>query len=299
MARPPLNAIHMAEYQIKDFFIDESMKRQYPKNPYNVLWFINELLNKEEQQQPYWVKFKSFVLTSLANNKTIPHNMNPLKEKMIEDNLVIKRVKVIKEENNVDINSLNLATKAVRMMSVDLIIGLLELGLDPNIPDDKNLPLEVALNRKNLKIAHAYWNNNKINSLELNKYGENFAEIEIKYKQWVFFETILKEEPELIFGKNKNNELLIEKILKLFDNQKYIPTQYELEKINNGEKKYIVVVPTRIRKIIMDLMECFYQNNGELVFSNTEVKKLWIKKFNDILNEKYPEMGIKIKKNKI
>lgn len=46
MARPPKNAIHEAAYQIKDFFNDESMKRQYPKNPYNVLWFMKNLLNQ-------------------------------------------------------------------------------------------------------------------------------------------------------------------------------------------------------------------------------------------------------------
>lgn len=40
MARPVKKLIHTPEQQIKDFFIDESMKRIYPKNGYNVLWFM-------------------------------------------------------------------------------------------------------------------------------------------------------------------------------------------------------------------------------------------------------------------
>lgn len=122
---------------------------------------------------------------------------------MIEDDLVIKRVANIIELSQIDINTLGLATKGVRMKSAPLIQGLIDLGLNPNTPDEINLPLEVALNRKNLKIANLYWNHPLMNRFALNKEGENFAEIAIKYKQWKFFETILQDEPQLIFGKKK------------------------------------------------------------------------------------------------
>lgn len=301
MPRPHRNAIHEAEYQIKDFFNDESMKRLYPKNPYNVLWFMEECLKNEQLKEPGWIGFKQHVLECLKNNNNVDYRYNPLKDKMIEDELVLKRIKNIIELNPIDINSVNLATKAVRMMSERLIEGLLEMGLDPNIPDALNLPLEVALNRKNIKIANLYWNHPLMNRFALNKHGENFAEISIKYKQWKFFETILKDEPELIFGKNKEGNLNVENILSLFNAQKYIPNEEDLkikqQKEARNEKYNVLVVPQRIREIIKELMNFCDENNGSINMSNPEVKLLWKKAMYNKFQEKFPEQPEK-KKNK-
>lgn len=81
MARPPKNAIHEAAYQIKDFFNDESMARQYPKNPYNVLWFMQELIEPDQLKSPQWLSFKEYLLNCLKNNETVSPSLNPLKEK--------------------------------------------------------------------------------------------------------------------------------------------------------------------------------------------------------------------------
>lgn len=300
MARPAKKLIHTPEQQIKDFFIDESMARVYPKNGYNVLWFMEELLSKEDLKKDFWVNFKKNILDLLSRDENVSHFTNPLKEEMIKDELVIKRVKYLINTFNVDINKLGLATKAVRMMSVDLINGLLELGLDPNVPDDKNLPLEVALNRKNMKIAEAYWNHPKINRYALNKDGENFAEIAIKYKQWKFFEIILKDEPNLIFGTKPNGELNVEKIIDLFNKQKFDPTENDLEVqkrlLDRGKKYYIALVPQRTRNILMELLSYCEKNNGHLNLSNPAIKKLWIEEFYSILSDKLQEDGNKKEK---
>lgn len=237
MPRPPINAIHQAEYQIKDFFNDEAMRRLYPKNPYNVLWFIEECLTKKQQEESHWIDFKNYVLERLKNNQYVEEEKNPLKNKMIEDELVLKRVKNIIELSNVNINSLCLATKVVRMGSDRLIKGLLELGLDPNVSDNKNSPLEVALHRKNMKIANVYWNHPLMNRYTINKNGENFAEIAIQYKQWKFLEIIIRDEPELVFGRNKNGNLNVENIIRLFNQQKLTLTEKDLEM----KKKYELI----------------------------------------------------------
>lgn len=291
MARPPKGAIHEASYQIKDFFNDESMKRQYPKNPYNVLWFMEEVLSIEDLKTPYWINFKDYVFTCLKDNNTVAPNLNPLKDKMIEDSLVIKRVENIIQISSIDINTLGLATKGVRMKSAPLIEGLINLGLNPNIPDEINLPLEVALNRKNLKIANLYWNHPLMNREALNKEGENFAEISIKYKQWKFFETILQDEPQLIFGKKENGQLNVENIIALFNEQKYIPNKRDLEIKEEREaknRKYnIVLVPDRVREILKELMSFCNTHNGNVDISNPEVKNLWKEAMYNNFSEKF------------
>lgn len=301
MPRPPRNAIHEAEYQIKDFFNDESMKRLYPKNPYNVLWFMEECLSTEQLKEPGWIKFKNHILECLKDNNNIDYRCNPFKDKMIEDELVLKRIKNIIQLNPIDINSINLATKAVRIMSERLIEGLLEIGLDPNIPDALNLPLEVALNRKNIKIANLYWNHPLMNRFALNRNGENFAEISIKYKQWKFFETILKDEPELIFGKNKEGNLNVENILNLFNEQKYILNEEDLkikqQKEARNQKYNVLLVPQRVREIIKELMNFCDEKNGSINMSNPEVKLLWKQAMYNKFQEKFPEQPEK-KKNK-
>lgn len=305
MPRPPRNAIHEAEYQIKDFFNDESMKRIYPKNPYNVLWFMEECLTTEQSKQANWVFFKEHVLECLKNNKTVDYRDNPLRNKMIEDELVLKRIRNIIELTGIDINTLNLATKGVRMMSERLIEGLLEMGLDPNISDGINLPLEVALNRKNFKIANLYWNHPKMNRFVLNKEGENFAEIAINYKQWKFFEVILKDEPEIIFGKNKDGNLNLENIISLFNEQKYNPTDEDLRikklKEQKKESYHIALVPQRIREIIKELITFCESQKGKVDMSNPEIKKLWKEAMYQNFYEKFPTQPEKkkIKNTKI
>lgn len=305
MARPPKNAIHEASYQIKDFFIDESMRRLYPKNPYNVLWFMDELLSKEEIKTPHWNNFKNHVLECLKNNTIVDYKINPLKEKMIEDELVLKRVQNIIEMSSIDINTLGLATKGVRMKSAPLIEGLLKMGLDPNISDEINLPLEVALNRKNMKIANLYWNSPKINRFALNKEGESYAEIAIKYKQWKFFEIILKDEPQMIFGMNEKNKLNVEKIITLFDGNKYELSKQDIElklRAEADNRKYAAnLVPERIKKIVIELIDFCDKKNGYIDISNPIIKNLWKEKMYHSFDEKFKEKPetIKIKKLKI
>ena len=43
MATKRKSKIHDAKDEVKDFFRDESMKRIYPKNPYNVAWFLDQM----------------------------------------------------------------------------------------------------------------------------------------------------------------------------------------------------------------------------------------------------------------
>ena len=76
MARPAKKLIHTPEQQIKDFFIDESMARVYPKNGYNVLWFMEELLNKEELKKEFWINFKNNVLDLLSKDENVSHFIN-------------------------------------------------------------------------------------------------------------------------------------------------------------------------------------------------------------------------------
>lgn len=287
MARPPKNAIHEASYQIKDFFNDESMKRIYPKNPYNVLWFMEEVLNKEDMENTMWIDFKNYTLECLRKNSYVDFMKNPLKDRMIEDELVLKRIKNIIETSVVDINSLGLATKAVRMGSAPLIVGLLNMGLDPNKQDDINLPLEVALNRKNNKIAMVYWDHKKMDRFKLNKSGESYAEIAIKNKQWKFFEIILQDEPQMIYGTNEKNKLNVERLLTLFDGKQY--KSHEWDKI----------VPERIKKIIVELIEFCDQKNGYIDISNPTIKKLWKEKMYKSFNEKFQEKPGKEKVRKL
>lgn len=287
MARPPKNAIHEASYQIKDFFNDESMKRIYPKNPYNVLWFMEEVLNKENMENTMWIDFKNYTLECLRKNSYVDFMKNPLKDRMIEDELVLKRIKNIIETSVVDINSLGLATKAVRMGSAPLIVGLLNMGLDPNKQDDINLPLEVALNRKNNKIAMVYWDHKKMDRFKLNKSGESYAEIAIKNKQWKFFEIILQDEPQMIYGTNEKNKLNVERLLTLFDGKQY--KSHEWDKI----------VPERIKKIIVELIEFCDQKNGYIDISNPTIKKLWKEKMYKSFNEKFQEKPGKEKVRKL
>lgn len=289
MPRPHKNAIHEAGYQIKDFFMDDSMKRITPKNPYNVLWFMEQCLTKEQLKEENWIGFKNFVFDCLKKNENIDPRVNPFNDKMIDDELVLKRVKNIVETSKVDINSLGLATKAVRMLSSRLIEGLLDLGLDPNISDGKNLPLEVALNRRSHKIACAYWNSNLLNRFALNKEGHNFAEIAIKNKQWKFFELILQDQPELIFGKNKEGNLNVENIITLFNSQKYEPTESDLQHKQNYKSYQIVLVPQYIREILKELITFCSNQKGKVDISNPEVKKLWKQAMYKDFLEKYPE----------
>lgn len=306
MARPPKNGIHLAQYQIKDFFSDESMKRIYPKNPYNIIWFMDELLSKEDLKSKKWKDFKEYLLNCISNNKQVNNDLNPFKEELIRDDLVLKRVKNIIEISNIDINSIGLATKAVRMMSVDLINGLLELNLNPNIPDmqNQNLPIEVALNRKNLKIANTYWNHPLINRFALNKNDENYAEMAIKYKNWKFFETVIADEPELIFGKKENGKFNIENIMHLLGKQKFEPNEYDLlvkdRAKQNGSNYSIVLVPERIKKLIINLLENCYDSKIDFDLSNPHIKKMWTEYFHEKLNEDIKINSLpKIKKQKI
>lgn len=293
MPRPPKSAIHEAGYQIKDFFMDDSMKRIIPKNPYNVLWFMEQCLTKEQLKEENWVNFKNFIFNCLKNNDNVDPRVNPFVDKMIDDELVLKRVKNIIENSKVDINTLGLATKAVRMLSSRLIEGLLDLGLDPNISDGKNLPLEVALKRKSHKIACAYWNHDLLNRFTLNKEGDNFAEIAIKNKQWKFFELIIQDQPEIIFGKDKNGNLNVENIITLFNAQKYIPTESDLQYKQlfeaKNQKYHITLVPQYIREILQGLIGFCYNQQGKVDISNPEVKKLWKQAMYKDFLEKFPE----------
>lgn len=289
MPRPHKNAIHEAEYQIKDFFIDESMKGVIPKNPYNVLWFMEECLTKEQLKEENWISFKNFVFECLKRNENINYRVNPFSHKMIEDELVLKRVRNIIDTTHIDINTLGLATKAVRMLSDRLIEGLLDLGLDPNISDGKNLPLEVALNRRSYKIASLYWNSSLLNRFALNKDGYNFAEIAIKNKQWKFFELILEDQPELIFGKNKEGNLNVENIITLFNSQKYVPTQSDLQYKKDHPSYQIVLVPQYIQEILKDLITFCSNQNGKVDMSNIEVRKLWKNAMHKDFLIKFPE----------
>lgn len=305
MARPPKNAIHEASYQIKDFFNDESMRRIYPKNPYNVLWFMEQLVTPEELKNEQWTQFKNHVLFCLKNDTFVSHNLNPLRDKMLDDSLVLERIKNIIDTTSIDINTLGLATKGVRMKSAPLIKGLLDMGLNPNITDGINLPLEVALNRKSFKIAMLYWNDTHINRFALNKSGQNYAEIAIKNKQWKFFEIILEDEPQMIYGIDKNNQLNVEKLLSLFNKSKYelskedIVTK-ELALLNN--KPFIPnLVPERIQHIVIDLIQFCDEKNGSIDISSPVIKKLWKERMYQNFNEKFQEKpnSVKVKKMKI
>lgn len=301
MPRMPKSAIHTAGYQIKDFFMDDSMRRITPKNPYNVLWFMEHCLTHEQLKEKEWIGFKNFVLKCLKNNENVVPGVNPFCDKMIDDELILQRVKNIIDTSDVDINSLGLATKAVRMLSSRLIEGLLDLGLDPNVSDGKNLPLEVALNRRSYKIACAYWNSSLLNRFALNKDGHNFAEIAIKNKQWKFFELILQDQPELVFGKDKQGNLNVENIITLFNSQKYVPNEYDLRHKKDNENYQIVLVPQYIREILKDLITFCSHQQGKVDMSNREVRKLWKHSMYKDFSEKFPENieKVKVKKLKI
>lgn len=295
-----------ATNQIKDFFKDTSGTRVYPNNPHNVLWFIENTLSEQDMNSLYWQSYKKDIISCIKKNIIVEDNMNRLKNVMIEDYLVLKRIKDIVEKKCIDINSLDLATKAVRRKSDIFVEGLLNMGLNPNIENKKTqrMPLEEALKRKKTKIAMLYWNNIQLNRFALNKWGQNYAEIAVQSNNWLFFEKILNDEPSLVFGFDEKQKLNTEKLLIIFHRESYELNDKQLkqkEQKNLRNENYSVsIVPTKIKIIVIELIKYSMKHNVEMNITNESFRKLWKEAMYQNFKEKYIDKKMyKIKKTKI
>ena len=80
-------------------------------------------------------------------------------------------------------------------------------------------------------------------------------------------------------------------IIALFNEQKYIPNERDLEIKEEREaknRKYnIVLVPDRVRQILKELMSFCNTQNGNVDISNPEVKNLWKEAMYNNFSEKF------------
>lgn len=257
--------IHSAYNQMRDFFMDEYMKRLTPKNPYNIIWFIEYVFNNDKNYDNLKNDcLKAISLNQVMNTKNFSKE---LKLKLIDDESVIKRVKELKLNYDVDIDSIS--SKVVRMGSDYLVKELLKMGMNPNHVDQNGLvPIITAAKRKKIKIIKAYFDDSRTDRYVKDAEGNNLAHLCVTYKNWNFLEVIMHEEPELLLGKNNSG-------LNIFD---------KLEKVNYGDgiflnslnKKSFVSVPQKMKKIFIKVI-------NEMNVRKTEINKIYHSEINDLI----------------
>jgi hypothetical protein len=207
MARPPKLAIHDPLYQLKDFFIDESMKRIIPHNPYNVLWIIENAFDND-------IKYKNLqkeALIAIKNDGYLEGRNYPveIKNALIEDKWVIKRMQELHRDYAIDVSSV--ALKSIRIGSAALVEELLKLGLDPNYKDKEGrTTLSTCINRKRSSLLNIYFEHPKTNRYMLNDQGENVAFTCVRYGNWKFLEKIIDTEPKLLFTLSEKNHSIFD-----------------------------------------------------------------------------------------
>jgi hypothetical protein len=241
MPRPPLNSIHQPIYQLKDLFQDNSMARITPKNPYNIQWMIeNIFLKKYPQFEAELHKISNICQQCIQNNSTFEikqyfqnkiinndsDNVSMVckflkketvttipkwfQQELILDNNVIARVAQIQKEHNFNIDFLS--CKAIRMKSSFLYNALLDLGMNPNEKDATTnmLPIEIALNRKNFKIAKILLLHPKFNLFQKSFYTQkSIPMMAIENQSWKILEFIFEKEPLLFLEKDKNEKTIL------------------------------------------------------------------------------------------
>lgn len=254
MARPPKLAIHDPLYQVKDFFIDKSMRRIIPKNPYNVLWIIEHAFNNDDKYKIV----KKAAIEAIKNNEPVDHKIYPiqLKEALIDDKWVIKRVKELHRDYSVDISQV--ALKAIRIGSNEIIKELLDLGLDPNYVDSAHrTTLSTCINRKKGTILNTYFNHPKTNRYMLNDQGENVAFSCVRYNNWKFLSHIIDVEPNLLLTLSNKNQTIFDLLGEDYSGKEIFSTipvslKEQLEKIIDYmyEKKFNLTIPNKGAEVI-------------------------------------------------
>ena len=278
MARPPKLAIHDPIYQLRDFFIDESMKRVIPHNPYNVLWIIENAFNNDK-------KYKNLQKESFAaikNNDYLDSTSYPseIKNALIEDKWVIKRVQELHRDYKIDVSIV--ALKSIRIGSEALVKELLNLGLDPNYVDrDNRNTLSTCIKRKKTSLLSIFFEHPKTNRYMLNDQGENVAFTCVKYSNWKFFEKIIDTEPKLLFTLNKKNQnifdLLGQDVMgkEIFSSMP-LSLKRKLEKTleSMNENKFYFSVPEKGKEVIKFIISYNYSILQKIIPEKEKFKDL-------------------------
>lgn len=284
--------IHDPYWQMRDFFMDLSMRRLIPKNPYNVLWLL-ETQDFSKEIEKFLPNLKKVCLDCIENNQYIDSDQLPyeIKNKLIDDCLVIERVKQLKQQHNVNID--HIAAKVARLKSVYLVKELLSMGMNPNFVDKEGkFALQVTLSRKTDKLNQIFWNAKGIDRYIKNKDGENLAFLALYYRSWKFLERILKEEPQLFLEKDNLGNTFFDKVSQL-NNEKYLFDNLQAIKRD--------IVPDKMKKILGDIFVYMMNNHADIHINYINPDLQYVIK--PILNEKLElELSrneVKIKKAKI
>lgn len=297
MPKPPLKSINQPIYQLKDLFQDNSMVRLLPKNPYNIKWMIeNIFLDKYPEFKSELHKVLDICQQSIQNNSTFEikypypnkliNNNNVsmvckflkkdtiinipkwFEQELILDNNVIARVVQIQKEHNLNIDFLS--CKAIRMKSSFLYSSLLDLGMNPNAKDPSNnmLPIEIALNRKNFKIAKTLLLYPRFNLFQKSFDSQkSIPMMAVENKSWKILELIFEKEPLLFLEKDKNGKSILS----------YIDNINDGHFLFNNPTTHYIKVPERMKDFFTKLF--IFMENHNFQFSkgkNNDLNKIII-----------------------
>ena len=256
MPRPSKNYIHDPIYQIKDFFRDNDMRREIPRNPYNIQWMIeNIFISKYPEEKEHLMNILEICKLSIQENTTIIYQRTFIPSwffsEILSDENVILRVKNLQKAH--DLNLDFLACKAVRMKSDILYLSLLDLGMNPNAEDKKNhnIPIQIAFNRKCFKIAKALFLHPKFDRYQKTFHQQkSIPMLAIQTHAWQLLEFIFEKEPLLFLEKDKDNKTILPYI----------------ENINGGyflfqKTKNSIKVPEKMKTSFVKIFDFMEKNN--------------------------------------
>lgn len=268
MARVKLEKINDPEEWIKDLFKDDSMKKLYPTNPNNVLWYINNY-KKDELNSSYSLKK---IKNKLEENIKIKKNLTieeidilkkyNIVQEILEDSITIDRINDIKNNYNVNLNVI--VPKCPRTASENVILCLLDLGMDPNCEEYGEISVIKAFSRERKGIAKAIIFHPNTNINYITKKNQSYIDIILEKKAFDIIEKLIVEN-----YKDFNTIENYKSILIHLDN-------YFLRETK--ESKHLM----NIKGIIIDKL---IQNNQLVECKSNELNKIISKKMYDQINE--------------
>lgn len=256
MSRPPKNHIHDPIYQIKDFFKDTDMKRELPRNPYNIQWMIeNILISKYPKEKEHLMNILDSCKLAIQDNTTVIYQRTFIPSwffpEILSDENVILRVKNLQKTHELNLDFL--ACKAIRMKSDILYSSLLDLGMNPNAEDKKNhnIPIQIAFNRRCFKIAKTIFLHPKFDCYQKTFHQQkSIPMLAIETHAWQLLEFIFEKEPLLFLEKDKDNNTILPYI----------------ENINGGyflftKSTHAIKVPEKMKTIFVKIFDFMEKNN--------------------------------------
>lgn len=276
--------------QVSDFFSMESGKIATPKNPYNIVWLIDNASKEEliDTEDNICSSYKKHALDCINNDIKFEIEDEKFMRIIASDRNISTRLENLVTEHGATLKNLGLAiTKTNKILSFKKAI---ELGLDINYSINGNNVLRNSLKLKKREMSEILWNHPNIDKTFLDYEKRNYAYHALEKINIDLVNQIFNENPELFLMRDKTGQTIFHAIRMYQNNIKSKETEIVnlLIKIQKYTEPYGItletpnntgLIPTNINKFLKEIQDeyTYRQLDNKLPIkklSNTKKKKL-------------------------